>query len=193
MNREQLTDTTSSRGSGVGSGLDGSYVTANEGRYQARTNAVPADKLYVGGDGDPAYGTYISLASWQAQGWDEHSFVAVKDDLFVDAGADDYQLKASSPAIDAGTTLADVTDDIAGNSRPAGAAYDIGAYEYGGTPMATMPVISPPGGTYGPSVSVTITSETPGATIASRWVSRLRNTRRVSPWVVISAVLLRWV
>jgi hypothetical protein len=41
----------------------------------------------------------------------------------------DFRLQASSPAIDAGETLASVTVDHAGTARPRGAGYDIGAYE----------------------------------------------------------------
>ena len=51
------------------------------------------------------------------------------DPLFVDAAGGDFTLQAESPAIDAGTTLAQVTTDIDSNGRPQGAAYDIGAYE----------------------------------------------------------------
>ncbi len=59
------------------------------------------------------------------------------DPLFTDAAGADYTLDTtsspSSPAIDAGLTLSEVTIDFAGNARPAGAAYDLGAYESGAT------------------------------------------------------------
>jgi hypothetical protein len=106
-----------------------------------------------------------SLAEWQALGYDTHSLTSVPADLFVNPGADDYRLKAGSPAIDAGITLAEVTDDILGVPRPVGAAYDIGAYEYGGTPTVQTPTISPPAGTYAGSVAVSIDCTTPGAEI----------------------------
>lgn len=51
------------------------------------------------------------------------------DPLFVDVPAEDFALQAASPAVNAGTTVASVTVDYAGNSRPVGAAYDLGAYE----------------------------------------------------------------
>ena len=41
----------------------------------------------------------------------------------------DYHLQALSPAIDAGATIASVTNDLDGNPRPIGSGYDIGAYE----------------------------------------------------------------
>lgn len=77
----------------------------------------------------------ISFASWQGLGFDAHSFIATANDLFVNPAAHDYRLKAGSPAIDAGTTLADVTTDLEGKARPIGAAFDIGAYEYGTPPQ----------------------------------------------------------
>jgi hypothetical protein len=49
--------------------------------------------------------------------------------LFVDPAHQNYQLKAASPAIDAGLYLLDVKTDILGVTRPQGLAYDIGSYE----------------------------------------------------------------
>ena len=51
-----------------------------------------------------------------------------KDPLFVSAGSD-YHLQDDSPCIDVGTTLAGVTDDLEGTSRPQGDEYDMGCYE----------------------------------------------------------------
>jgi parallel beta-helix repeat protein len=55
------------------------------------------------------------------------------DPKFVNADGADFRLQPSSPAINAGTPLPEVPCDIKGNRRPAGSAYDIGAYEYGST------------------------------------------------------------
>ena len=41
----------------------------------------------------------------------------------------DFRLQSGSPAINAGETLASVTVDHVGTSRPQGGAHDIGAYE----------------------------------------------------------------
>ncbi len=41
-----------------------------------------------------------------------------------------FQLTPASPAIDAGMSLAEVPVDIAGTTRPQGAGWDIGAYEF---------------------------------------------------------------
>ena len=56
------------------------------------------------------------------------------DPRFVNPSAGDFHLQSGSPAIDAGLTLPDVPCDHDGNKRPAGSAYDIGAYEYGSSP-----------------------------------------------------------
>ncbi len=54
--------------------------------------------------------------------------------LFVSHTAGDFHLQSSSPAIDTGSlsVAAVVTKDFDGNTRPMGAGYDIGAYEYNG-------------------------------------------------------------
>src|SRR5919109_221583 len=49
--------------------------------------------------------------------------------LFVNLGAFDFHLQATSPAIDAGQTLTQVRLDFDGATRPRGAGYDIGAFE----------------------------------------------------------------
>ncbi len=77
-------------------------------------------------DGD----SILSLAAWQALGYDQHSLIALPAQLFVNPTGKDYHLSAASPAIDVGTTLADVTDDLEGQLRPSGFGYDIGAYEF---------------------------------------------------------------
>jgi parallel beta-helix repeat protein len=55
----------------------------------------------------------------------------VASPLFVNPGANRYDLQPGSPAIDNGAILSDIpTVDIAGTPRPQGASWDIGAYEY---------------------------------------------------------------
>lgn len=56
-------------------------------------------------------------------------------------GGGDYHLAAGSAAIDAGTTVGAVSYDFDYNARPAGAAYDIGAYEY----ATSIGVLTPAG------------------------------------------------
>jgi hypothetical protein len=58
------------------------------------------------------------------------SNLGVGEREFVDVGSHDYQLRPNALAIDAGVTLAEVTVDRNGIGRPAGRAYDIGAFEF---------------------------------------------------------------
>jgi len=55
-------------------------------------------------------------------------------EIFVDpefVGGGDYSLQDTSPAIDVGTDLSGtVSEDLNGNTRPSGAGWDMGAYEY---------------------------------------------------------------
>lgn len=69
----------------------------------------------------------------------EESHNMTQNPLFVDAADGDFHLMPDSPAIDAGSSQNAATDDFEGNSRPCGAAYDIGAYEFGcGTRVETF-------------------------------------------------------
>jgi hypothetical protein len=102
----------------------GSVLIANAGvaGFQSDYNVV-VNRFSADGDS-----TVISLASWQALGYDLHSIIATPAKLFVNP-ASNFQLKAGSPAIDAGTTLSAVPTDILGVKRPQGAGYDIGCFE----------------------------------------------------------------
>ena len=60
--------------------------------------------------------------------------------LFVNVGASNFHLQASSPAINTGITISQVTTDFDGLSRPQGSAYDIGAFEFSqGAPPPAPP------------------------------------------------------
>ena len=52
------------------------------------------------------------------------------DPKFVSPTQFDFHLQTGSPAINVGLTLARVTNDLDGVSRPQGAGYDLGAYEF---------------------------------------------------------------
>ncbi len=52
------------------------------------------------------------------------------DPIFTDATSGDFSIGFSSPAYDAGATIASVKEDFVGTGRPQGDAYDIGAFEF---------------------------------------------------------------
>lgn len=98
--------------------------TADLAGFESDYNVV-MDRFSADGDS-----SVITLAAWQALGYDTHSFISTPDQLFVNVAAGDYRLREGSPAINAGTPLADVPNDLNGNARPIGPAYDIGSYEF---------------------------------------------------------------
>jgi hypothetical protein len=57
------------------------------------------------------------------------SNAVISDPLFFTAYGDGYQLTNDSPALNAGLSIAWLTDDLDGEPRPQEGAYDIGAYE----------------------------------------------------------------
>jgi parallel beta-helix repeat protein len=74
----------------------------------------------------------LSLRSWTAgTNLDRHSLVATPQEVFVNASAGDYHLRAGSPAIDTADPSASPPQDLEGRQRPAGSRSDIGAFESG--------------------------------------------------------------
>jgi PKD repeat protein len=113
--------------------------------------------------------TPYTFAEWQSWGYDLNSFFALPDDLFVDPAGGDYHLKPGSPAIDAGTTLADVTDDIEGTPRPQGDAYDIGCYEAASGPQPPVAEFSGNPRQGPPTLTVYFTDLSSGAPTSWDW------------------------
>lgn len=86
-------------------------------------------------------GTTMNFATWQGLGFDANGLTS--DPLFTDAGAGTFTLTSSSPARNAGTTLTAFSVDHDGNTRPQGAAWDIGAFEFtaeGAPSVANTPI-----------------------------------------------------
>jgi uncharacterized protein (TIGR03437 family) len=77
--------------------------------------------------------SFTTFAAWKAAGQDANSKLSTPVDLFVNAAANDFKLKSTSPALNAGIAVSGATDDLAGVTRPQGSAPDIGCYETPGT------------------------------------------------------------
>lgn len=87
------------------------------------------------------FNSWQSFADWQSGlGLDRNSFVS---DPQLDA-ASLYKPSSSSPVVDRGEALGNVSTDYSGASRPQGRSHDIGAHERGGTAPAPPPTNLPP-------------------------------------------------
>jgi len=106
----------------------------------AETPIVSDDNIVVDRFSADDEASIITLAAWQALGFDLRSRTATLDELFVDAANNDYRLKAGSPALDAGASLADVPEDLLGTARPQGSGWDIGCYEEPSSALVAGPV-----------------------------------------------------
>ena len=91
--------------------------------FHSDHNAVISRFSTDGGD------TVLDLPSWQALGYDAGSFVADPSVLFVNPSSD-FHLLGSAPAVDTGSPAGAPSVDLDGNPRPAGAGFDVGAYEF---------------------------------------------------------------
>jgi hypothetical protein len=105
--------------------LDATDIANTDSDYNVITKVTPNDG-----------GTLYTLAEWRAQGREIHSVTATPATLFANLAAADYRLRTGSPAIDRGQALTTVPKDMEGTARPAGAGWDLGAYE-GGSGSAT--------------------------------------------------------
>ncbi len=109
------------------------------------------------------------------------------------------ELLQTSPAVDVGVTVAEVTHDFAGGQRPAGEGYDLGAFEYGAAPGGAGGGGTGGSGTGGAGADSTGGS---GGTAATPWDSeddegcgcRLASRNEQSPWKagLLLAVGLGW-
>jgi hypothetical protein len=79
---------------------------------------------------NPRINNYVDHGTGTTQSNNLNWTASNTDPLFVNPAANDLRLQPTSPAIDAGTVASLVPVDILGVTRPQGAAYDLGAYEY---------------------------------------------------------------
>jgi hypothetical protein len=138
----------------------GSGGTLRIGNGGADTTYVLINNIIDGGglgatvpNATRANNIYLSRAWWQdsGTGWElgtDEVDVTDPDTLFVSPATRDWRLKAGSVAIDAGidpTSYYAVGNDLNDAARPAGAAWDIGAYEYASGPASSVSVPNPLG------------------------------------------------
>lgn len=71
------------------------------------------------------------IFGYKNRGYSPTDFVA--EPQFVDPDNGDFRLKPGSPGIDAGDTIEEIKTDLRGKPRPAGKAFDVGAYEWDGS------------------------------------------------------------
>ena len=91
---------------------------------------VVVNSLSANGDG-----VHITLAQWQALGYDAHSFLAQPlPSVFVNPAAGDYHLLSNAQPVNAGNTAFSfgVNTDLDGTTRPQGPLPDLGAFEFAG-------------------------------------------------------------
>jgi len=138
------------------------YGSSMGSNFASDYNAV-VDRFSIDQDNE----TIIPLSTWRTYGYDAHSFVTTKGALFVDPNNSNYHLAVGSPAINAGTTVTEVTDDLEGNTRPQGGAYDVGCYETAGSTPLSITTSGLPGGTVGMAYSQTLTAA--GGTTPYTW------------------------
>jgi hypothetical protein len=121
------------------------------------TNSAFADTtgdLYIE-SGEQANYTYDAFYTTSTTGFPASDIVITNPaSTFVNWTSGNFQEVAGSPLIGVGTTLANITTDILGNPRPAG-AYDIGAYQFGATSNTNTPTNTP---TATPTTTPTATS-----------------------------------
>jgi parallel beta-helix repeat protein len=116
----------------------------------------------------PDDSTVYTLAQWQQQGRELHSVTATPATLFVNATGNDFRLRAGSPAINRGASLTTCTKDIVGAARPAGAAWDLGAYE-GAVSVVTVP--GPQAVVWTAVVGATVSGSSLTKTAANAWAN----------------------
>jgi len=78
-------------------------------------------------------GVYITLAQWQALGYDAHSMLAAPlSSIFVNPTASDYHLLSNAQPINVGNIAFSfgVNTDLDGTTRPQGPLPDLGAFEF---------------------------------------------------------------
>lgn len=120
------------RGTGIYGALSTTWGTVDRNAYFG----LHADNQFS------INGCCVSFAQWKASGKDTNGWLDTTTNLKVSTST--WQLNANSILIDAATNVAPscagCTVDQAGNTRPQGAGWDVGSFEF----MSVSEVIQPP-------------------------------------------------
>jgi len=107
-----------------GANIDNLYVRNNSFDSSTANNhaAIFANGGYTSAKHHFSYNLFRSTTEYGTD-------IINADPLYTDPGTD-CSIGATSPLVDSGTTIAYITFDYSGVSRPQGGVYDVGAYEY---------------------------------------------------------------
>ena len=113
-----------------GNGVRSIVMQHYDGPPSIKNNIVwnNGDDINNLGQGTPVCSNNVTLETDDDLDCDSGRVTA--DPSFVNAAANDFQIKLISSARNAGLALTEVPDDFEGVTRPRGASYDIGAYEW---------------------------------------------------------------
>ncbi len=100
---------------------------------------------------------FATLANWQTAYTVAQDANSIQADPLYNSTTSDLHVLAASPNVNAGTTIAAVTDDFDGEARPNGANYDIGFDEFYATPGSLQLSSATYAGNEGTTLVVTVT------------------------------------
>ncbi|PYV76876.1 MAG: hypothetical protein DMG97_03175 [Acidobacteria bacterium] len=143
INNISIVNNTFVRLNGPGSGGFGEYgILLKSGQGLLKNVTIKNNAFYDCGSSNSGYvsvvgftadvdynAVFVSRGPAPAGGPRPHD-VWMADPKFVNFAGRDFHLQSSSPLIDAGVTLPEVSDDLDGTPRPQGRNYDIGVYEF---------------------------------------------------------------
>jgi hypothetical protein len=143
----------------VGNVIQGSLGAAIQGWGTGKVTQIANNTIYQAGSAgiditNPASGSFAEnniiygTGGIVVEGTLSQRNNLTQNPMFVNAGAGDFHLASGSPAIDKGIVSSvfsgfqtvygvSIAYDRDGRARPQGSAWDIGAYEYGGTSLSS--------------------------------------------------------
>jgi parallel beta-helix repeat protein len=112
-------------------GYQGVYVYPNK-------NAIVRNNIAYQNRGEESYRGEYFIGSGNMQ---DHNLFGINP-LFQNTAAGDFSLQPGSPAIDAGVAIEGFSTDKNNGARPQGAAWDIGALEFGTAPIQEAAIMN---------------------------------------------------